>query len=345
MGEVVYKRITELQFSEVQKAAVKLMQSDLSFLYTIFTQREIVPPNYYVALMPYMGLIIDGVEDWIKVYNNTSKIKLAAPIFTAQQQAYYEEMRKSIKLYEKGADCFNELLKIKYQESDRYFSSVCKPIAKYLRLYYVYGVLSCNGIPCDNTILDQCFSPYFQFGNPDGERIKSMAEVAGKYVTIFDAIKSYSITDKHSFSTKDYGSFVNSPLGHSYSTKFMLFSIMCQINLVVKAVNDLVEDEIPTKLRFSYLLYYYLCGMISSVNNMCKTSLNIDKKYYSENFRNAMAHYKLGIALKESELKDDPVFGLSQKILNVEYTVLRNYIINELTKLSEQIDSIITKNV
>ena len=79
------------------------------------------------------------------------------------------------------------------------------------------------------------------------------------------------------------------------------------------------------------------------INNFDKK--NIDKKYYSENFRNAMAHYKLGIALKESELKDDPVFGLSQKILNVEYTVLRNYIINELTKLSEQIDSIITKNV
>ena len=339
----IYKKINELPLNRVQQAAIRLMQCDLKFLYTIFTHRDCIPPNYYVALMPYMGLIVDGVEDWIKVYNNSSKVKLEAPVFTAPQQAYYEEMRKSIKLYEKGADSFNQLLQNKYQESDRYFSSVCKPIAKHLRLYDVYGVFSCNGVPCDNTILDQCFSPYFQFGNADGQRIQSMAEVAGKYVAIFNAIEPYSINENYSFSTKDYGGFVKSPLGRSYDVKFMLFSIACQINFAVKAVNDLVKDETPTKLRLSYLVYYYLCDVISSVNNLCKTSLAIDNKYYSEEFRNSMAHYKLGVSLKETELKDDPVFGLSQKVLNVEYLVLRRAIIDELTQLSRQIDHIISK--
>ena len=121
----------------------------------------------------------------------------------------------------------------------------------------------------------------------------------------------------------------------------MLFSIMCQINFVVKAVNDFVKEETPTKLRFSYLLYYYLCGIISGVNDMCGTSLVIDQKYYSEQFRNAMAHYKLGVALKEKDLKDDFDFGLSQKLLKVEYSSLKKDIINELTYLGEQINHIL----
>lgn len=100
-----------------------------------------------------MGLIVDGVEDWIKVYNNSSKVKLEAPVFTAPQQAYYEEMRKSIKLYEKGADSFNQLLQNKYQESDRYFSSVCKPIAKHLRL--VMQAISSMSVLIDITKEDE----------------------------------------------------------------------------------------------------------------------------------------------------------------------------------------------
>ena len=67
----------------------------------------------------------------------------------------------------------------------------------------------------------------------------------------------------------------------------------------------------------------------------------IDQKYYSEQFRNAMAHYKLGVALKETDLKDDFDFGLSQKLLNVEYSSLKKDIINELTYLGEQINHIL----
>ena len=340
MGDVVVKGINELPLNKVQKAAIELMQCDLKFLNTIVTHKEYVTPNYYVALMPYMGLIIDGVEDWIKSYNNSSKIKLQAPIFTESQQAYYEEMRKSIKFYEQGAEHFNGLLEKKYKESDKYFSSVCNPIAKHLKLYDIYGVFSCNQIPCDNTILDQCFSPYFQFGYPDGERIKNMASVAGKYIAIFDAKGSYSI-ENFKFSSKDYGGFSKSPLGHSYNVKFMLFSIVCQINFVTKAVNELVKEEIPTKLRFAYLLYYYICDMISSLNDMCRTLLKIDRRYYSEQFRNAMAHYKLGVALKEGELVSSCFFGLTEKFFDMSYGELKNGIIKELIVLGEQIEAII----
>lgn len=163
-------------------------------------------------------------------------------------------------------------------------------------------MLSCNEVPCDNTILDQCSSPYFQFGNSDGQRIQNMAEMSGKYIAIFNAIELYSINENCSLSTKDYGGFVKSPLGCSYNVNFMLFSIMCQINFV-KVANDLIKDEMSKKLRFSNL-FYYLCNVISSVDDLCKTSLFIGNKYYSEEFRNCMAHYKLGVALKETELKD-----------------------------------------
>lgn len=34
----------------------------------------------------YMGVIIDGAEEWIKTINNSSKVKLEMPIFSSLEQ-------------------------------------------------------------------------------------------------------------------------------------------------------------------------------------------------------------------------------------------------------------------
>ena len=343
MENNVYKNIHDLPLTKIQNAAVKLMQSDLQFIYTAFINKEYLTPNYYIALMPYLGLIIDGIEDWVKVYNNSSKnIKFKAPIFTKSQETYYAAMRESIKLYDKGANHLNALLESKYDESQRYFSSSCKPLEKLLKFYDIYGVFSCNRIPCDNTILDQCFVPFFQYGKSDGEQIKNMAAIAGRYIVAFDINKSYTLDKNFTFSARDFGGFNESPFGNSYNVKFMLFSIMCQINFVIHAANNLIIEETPTKLRLSYLLYYYLCKIINSINDICKTSLILNAQYSSEIFRNAMAHYKLGMVLDECDIRDDYDFGLSVKILDTEYSTLRRSIIDELTNLSNQIKDIIS---
>ena len=60
-----------------------------------------------------MGLIVDGIEDWISAYNNSSKYKLNLPTFTDEEQKYYAIMRISIKLFEKGyLDLNNTFLQI-----------------------------------------------------------------------------------------------------------------------------------------------------------------------------------------------------------------------------------------
>ena len=60
-------------FNKFQLCAIQLMYNDLKFLYTILNNQNIVTESYFVALLPYLGVIIDGVEDWINAYNNSSK--------------------------------------------------------------------------------------------------------------------------------------------------------------------------------------------------------------------------------------------------------------------------------
>jgi hypothetical protein len=64
-------------FNPVQQKAVDLMKSDLRFIYTMTNNhQQLSECNYVVSSMPYIGLIIDGIEDWINRYNNSSKSKL-----------------------------------------------------------------------------------------------------------------------------------------------------------------------------------------------------------------------------------------------------------------------------
>ena len=51
-----------------------------------------------------------------------------------------------------------------------------------------------------------------------------------------------------------------------------------------------------------------------------------------------MAHYKLGIALKNKDLlHDDIMFGLTEHILGAEYMVVKESIYAQLEKLAIQI--------
>lgn len=284
-----------------------------------------------------MGVIIDGVEDWIKSYNNSSKHKLNMPVFNKTEQQYYEKMRDSIKMWQKDYDAIYELLGNAYKKSDTYFSNLCKPIAKMLKLYDIYGIDRANGIICGNTILCLYYNPLYSFEN-NGEYIKSMSEIGGKYIALFDATKGYSIDASMIFDTKDYGGFQKSPVGNVFSDKFVLFSILSQINFLIYCVDSWITEETPTKLRFAYLLYYSLSDIISEINVKLNTKFVLDRSWYSTEFRNSMAHYKLGVSLKQNELiSDDMLYGLTQKYFEKEYMDVKKAIISELDKLARQI--------
>ena len=208
-----------------------------------------------------------------------------------------------------------------------------------MKLYDIYGVDRVNGVICGNTILCFVYNPLYSFDGNNGEYIKSMAEIGGKYIVVFNAAYEYQTDDSFKFETYDYGGFQKSPVGNDFSDKFVLFSILSQINFLLYGVEQWIKEEIPTKMRFLYLLYYSLLEVIPQINQKLGTPFRMDRKWNSKEFRNAMAHYKLGVALKEEDLiVDDKLFGLTQKFFNEPYMKVKKSIVSELLSFLKQIE-------
>lgn len=326
--------------NNVQKSAIKLIENDLRFLYsfTISLNNPTARAELSLAMLPYIGIIIDGVENWINSYNKSNKEKIIAPVFTTEEKEHYSIMRNAIKLWNNDFDIVYNKLNDIYCESDKYFSGLCKPIARYLKLYDIYGVFTVNKIICNNTILSAYYYPNYSFNTMDEEKIKSIAEIAGKYIALFNANRDFDICENIIYDNFDYCGFIKSPVGNKFSEKFVLFCLMCQINFITECINKTILNEVSTKLRFGYLLYYYICDAINDINKKCKTMFEINNKYYSTEFRNAMAHYKLGVSLSEKDLmEDDLFFGLTNKILGKSFVEVKEFIYYELENLSKQI--------
>lgn len=324
-----------------QKAARELIRSDLRYLFTILKNREGIKSNYIVSMMPYQSLIVDGAEAWIVAMNNSVPGAIDAPRFTPEEKEFYDAARQSIKLWELPYAQIYTLMKERYTESDRYFSSLCKPIAKRLQLYDIFGAdLTEDGHFCGNTILDAIYLPGYDYTDSAyGPNLRDMAVIGGKYIPIFDAMEVYAINSDLKFQYKDYGGFIKSPVGNKFSFRFVLFSILCQINFVIYAVDQYIVPETPTKLRFAYILYYYLCDVLPHINTAHSTSFVLSREIYSQDFRNAMAHYKLGVYLKEHEiLPNDPMFGMTQKAFGTDFYQIKNQVIGELIALANQLE-------
>lgn len=327
--------------SKTEQVTLELIQSDLQFLYTVYQNKLVSGSSYFVALLPYMGMIIDGCETWI---NKVDKLKLHSLKFSKEEQYYYSELRNSIKLWETSFEDLNVLLKKKYNESDIYFSNCCNSIAKDLKLYDIFGTYLINGRYCDNTILDMLFVPNFDYSGIDGEYIKRMFAFSGKIITLFGMNKEPMLKTDDSilFDNKDYGGFVKSPTGNNFSEKFVLFSVLCSINFIIYGIDKYILPEVTTKLRFAYIQYYYLMEQIPQINKHFNTQFYMNSKWLDpkNKFRNCMAHYGIGVVLSQQEVIETDLFGgLTQKVFGEEWISIKNSIINELRKLSEQISN------
>lgn len=338
----------EQLFTQQQVIAISLIQADLRFLFTVIKNSVRFESNYIVSLMPYMGVIIDGTEDWLQAYNRSSKQKLMFPTFDDQEQLFFEEMRSTIKMWNTQYNELYQRLKSLYEESDRHFSTLCCPIAKALHLYDVFGADLVNGQYCGNTILCAFYSPKFRFDiskSRYGENIRKMMEIGGKYISIFGSTKEYPTDSSMLFKCADYGGFVKSPVGNKFSDKFVLFSLLCQIQFVLVCIDEFITEECTTKLRFLYLQYYYSVSAVKEYNRKTGAGIRIDSGWVSDKFRNTMAHYKIGIALKTDEIVwGDPLFGLTQKFLNTDYFTLKNTIKATLKSTSQQIRKYLNLN-
>ena len=63
-------------------------------------------------MLPYLGVVIDGAEDWVKAINNSSKCKLQIPLFKESESVFYEQIRNSIKMWNQDYDKIYKLLKM-----------------------------------------------------------------------------------------------------------------------------------------------------------------------------------------------------------------------------------------
>lgn len=245
-------------------------------------------------------------------------------------------------------DKLYQRLKSLYEESDRHFSALCGPIAKILHLYDVFGADLVNGQYCGNTILCAFYSPQFSFDISKSqyeENIRKMMEIGGKYISLFGAAKEYPTDPSMVFKCVDYGGFVKSPVGNEFSDKFVLFSLFCQIQFVLVCIDEFITEECTSKLRFLYLQYYYSVSAIKEYNSKTGASICIDSGWISNKFRNAMAHYKIGIDLEKDEIIwGDPLFGLTQKFFNTDYFTPKSAIKAALRSTSQQIRNCLNQN-
>ena len=236
---------------------------------------------------------------------------------------------------------FYNLLKERYLESDSYYANICSRFAKIFRLYDSVGVFKIGDKICGNTILDACFIPDFELSKVSGEKVKSMAAVAGKYISLFDATKELNIKTQ-CFSTIDIGGFHKIPFGRTFSIDYVLFSLLGEINFVLNGVETLVIGDVSTKLRIEYICYFHLAKILEQIKTEYKIDVTMSKQLYSRQFRNAMAHYKLGIALNEDELiTDDPMKGLAQKFFDCDFYTVKSAICEELLETTNKIEKII----
>lgn len=329
----------EKDLNDIQKAALSLIRCDLSYLYTVVKTINPKESNYLPSLLPYIALIIDGTEDWISAINNSAKVKIEAPLFNDQEKHFYETARSCLKLFDMPYEDVFSVLQNIYNESDKYFSNLCKPIAKRLRLYDIFGVDHVNNHICGNTILCSYYAPDYDFYNYNGIFVKETSVISGKYIRLLNGMNLLPINPLLKFDTFDYGGFFKSPVGNTFSDKFILFSIMCQVNFIIYCVDNYIVSETPTKLRLAYILYYYICGILPVINRVNQSSFTIDTKWISSDFRNSMAHYKLGVYLCSSDMViDDPMWGITQKAFGCNYNVIKKAILEELYGLSLQIE-------
>ena len=188
------------------------------------------------------------------------------------------------------------------------------------------------------TILGSYYLPFHVYDKRYGEKIRKLSEIGGVYIRHFNAMQEYSVKNNCVFDNKDFGGFVKSPVGNQYSIKFLLLCVYCQINFIIHCIDEFIIEETSSKLRFAYILYYYLINALPEINADIKSNFLLDNKYYDALFRNSMMHYKLGVALKESELVDDDLmYGLTQKYFNRDWLTVKNEIIYELRNLKFQI--------
>ena len=157
---------------------------------------------------------------------------------------------------------------------------------------------------CGNTIICSIYAPYYSFDKNYGKHIKDMSVIVGKLTAHYGGTlqPTYTMNPQMLFTYRDFHFYQKCPLKNNTFSDFILFSVLCVINYVRLFINEYFTNEFSSKLRFAYVIYYYLVSFLAEANNRLSTNFQIDNKYADNNFRNCMAHYGLGQVMKEEDI-------------------------------------------
>lgn len=323
--------------TRVQQAAYNLIQSDARFIDTLVAIQQNakkINTNFIAMSQPYIGIFADGAEQWSR------KVGLNAPQFSNEEKEYYTLLRGNHKLFDLNYSDFMSLIIKKLGEHNDYFYQI-----RIFKDYYNVGADLFEGKYCGNTVLCAMYTPIFKFeDNSVGLYFKDLSIVVGKIASYFECTISgpYKYNERLEAHYKDFHFFEQCPLKVKTNLGFILFSILCSVNYVIEFINSYFMEEIPQKLKFAYLLYYYLCDFIQDLNLYNNTNFVLNSAYKNREFRNTMAHYGLGQYMNENEImEDDLLKGLTYKAFNMDYISLKKEIYKILKELTVQIESYI----
>ena len=343
MCEVINTNNKLANLNTVQEKAFSLIQADARFLYSFVEIHKTARPksNFNLMSLPYLGLFIDGAEKW------GNKVGVDISKFTEDEKNYYEVMRNSIKLFDLSFVEYSDLLHTAFEENDKHFYDTSPYELKNLKLYHNVGTDVTGEKFCGNTILCSIYIPCPYFSDGINKFLRDLFIVGGELTAQYGGanLGAYSTNPQIKFTYKDFHFFDRCPLKNSEFSSFVLFSVLCSINYILLCINKYFIDEFPAKLRFAYILYYYLANFIQDANDKMSTTFNIDKKYLNQDFRNCMVHYGLGQVMKEADIieSDSMMFGLTDKFFSKSYFELKECIYFELQNLADQLETYLLK--
>ena len=328
--------------NKVQKAAYELIQSDARFVYSLMIdisrKNRRINSNYRTMFLPFLGLFADGAEQWCK------KMNLDAPSFNKAEKEYYTLLRQSHKLFELSYKEYSEKLYEEFLKSERYFYGI-RRLREKIFGYFNVGTDLWNGCYCGNTILCGMYLPFDYLGNKEtGPMIRDLSIVAGEIAGYFlsTEFEPYTYNIEHVVTYKDFHFFRRSPLKRKSHEGFILFSILCSINYVVKFIEGYYIEETPQKFKYAYLQYYYLCDFIKDFNKHNSTEFFLDNSLQHREFRNCLAHYGLGQFMSGTDIIEDGLLkGLTVKAFGLEYYEAKKKVYAYLNNLVKQIEGYI----
>ena len=326
------------KLNKVQQLAFSLIQSDAIFINSMLKidfEAKNLKNNYICMLFPYLGIFAYGSELW------GQKVGIATPVFNSQEKKYYTELRQAHKIFALSYNEFRVKMNRKLNESDLYFKNNKSLLSKIMGLYYNVGIdvfeKKCYG----NTVLIGLYIPSYKIGE-NTEYIRDLSIVMGKLAKSYmPQNKSNIYKYNKNLTTKsiDINFFESKMFFDNSIDNLCCFSVLCAINFIVYFIENIFEEEIPQKLKYSYLLYFYLCRFVENINNEIGSNYIIDDTLCNQSFRNCIAHYGLGQVMKDDDIiSGDLLGGLTNKIFNMNYYEVKDFICQELKKLGKQIE-------